>query len=37
MKMSTAREVREFLLDKMGPKLAELGLEEHLPALQEAV
>ena len=37
MKMSTAREVREFLVDKMGPKLAELGLEEHLPAMQEAV
>lgn len=37
MKMSTAREVRDFLVNKMGTRLAELGLEEHLPPMQKAV
>jgi len=37
MRMDTAREVRDFLLEKMGPKLAELGLEEHLPPMRKAI
>ncbi|RLB42964.1 MAG: phosphoenolpyruvate--protein phosphotransferase [Deltaproteobacteria bacterium] len=35
MKMSTAKEVRDYLSGAMGPKLVELGLEEHLPASQK--
>ena len=37
MKMSTAKEVKEFLVGRMGPRLEELGLEEHLAAMREVI